>query len=112
MHASLIGTFDLLAPINNIGSTSVGKSIATVVDRNDPWVLPSHHEPEVPLSASEVAYQAITCTAVGPIPVPLTVSEELEEAYLSAWVENSLHSKDCLDMVLPSDESILEAMCR
>ena len=55
MYASLMGTFDLPAPINYIGSTSVGKSIATVVDRTDPWVLPSHNEPEVPLSVAEVA---------------------------------------------------------
>ena len=60
MYASLMGTFDLPAPINYIGSTSVGKSIATVVHRTDPWVLPSPHEPEVPLSVVEVAYQAIT----------------------------------------------------
>ena len=106
-----MGTFDIPAPINYIGSTSVGKSIATVVDRTDPWVLPSHHEPEVPLLAAEVAYQAITQTAVDPFPVPLTVSEELEEAYLPTWAENSLHSTDCLDMVLPSDKAIIEAMC-
>ena len=36
MYASLMGTFDFPAPINYIGSTSVGKSIATVVDRTDP----------------------------------------------------------------------------
>ena len=76
MYTSLMGKFDLLAPINYIGSTSVGKSIPTVVDRTDPWVLPSHHEAEVPLSAAEVAYQAITHTAVDPIPDPLTVSED------------------------------------
>ena len=49
MYASLMGTFDIPTPINYLGSTSVGKSIATVVDRKNPWVLPSHHEPEVPL---------------------------------------------------------------
>ena len=87
------------------------KSIATVVDRTDPWVLPSHHEPEVPLLVVEVAYQAITQTIVDPFPVPLTVSKDLEEAYLPARAENFLHSTDCLDMVLPSDEAILEAMC-
>ena len=85
MYASLMGTFDLLAPINYIGSTSVGKSIATVVDRTDPWVLPTHHEPEVPLSTVEVAYQAITQTTIDPIPIPLLVSEEVEEVYLPAW---------------------------
>ena len=58
-----------------------------------------------------MAYQAITRTTVDPIPVPLTISEELEEAYMPAWEENSLNSRDCLDMVLPSDEGILEAMC-
>ena len=58
----------------------------------------------------EVAYQAITQTTIDPIPDPLTVSEDLEEVYLPAWVKNSLHSMDCLDMVLPSDEAILEAM--
>ena len=55
----------------------------------------------------EVAYQAITQTIVDPIPDPLIVSEDLEEVYLPSWAENSLHSIDCLDMVLPSDE----AMC-
>ena len=49
MYASLMGTFDLPAPINYMGSTSVGNSIAMIVDRTDPWVLPTHHEPEVPL---------------------------------------------------------------
>ena len=106
-----MGTFDIPTPINYISSTSVGNSIATVVDRTDPWVLPSHHEPEVPLSIAEVGYQAIIHTVVDPILVPLTVSEEPEESYLPAWVENSLHSRDLLDMVLPSDEAILEAMC-
>ena len=112
MYASLMGTFDILAPINYLGSTRVGKFIAMVVDRTDPWVLPSHHEPEVPLSVVEVAYQAITQTSVDPISIPLTVSEELEEAYLPPWAENSLHSTDCLDMVLPFDEAIMESMCR
>ena len=45
IYSSLMGTFDFPAPINYLGSTSVGKSIATVVDRMDPWVLPSHHAP-------------------------------------------------------------------
>ena len=111
MYASLMGTFDFPAPINYIGSTSVGKSIAMVVDRTDPWVLPSHHEPKVPLLAVEVASQVIVHTTVDPIPVPLTVSEESKEAYLPTWEDNSLHSRDFLDKVLPSDESILEAMC-
>ena len=74
MYASLMGIFNILVLINYLGSTSVGKSIATVVDRIDPWVLPSHHEPEVPLSIVEVAYQAIVHTTIDPILVPITVS--------------------------------------
>ena len=73
MYASLMGTFYFPAPTNYIGSISVGKSIAMVVDRTDPWVLPSHHELEVPLSAVELAYQDIIHTIVDPIPVPLTI---------------------------------------
>ena len=94
MYASLMGTFDIPAPINYLGSTSVGKYIAMVVDRTDPWVLPSHHEIEVPLSVAEIAYQAMIHTIVDPVLVPLTVSEEMEEAYLPAWAENCLHSRD------------------
>ena len=48
MYASLMGTFDIPTPINYLVFTSVGKSIATVVNRADPWVLASHHEPQVP----------------------------------------------------------------
>ena len=84
MYSSLMGTFDFPTPINYLGSTSVWKSIAMVVDRIDPWVLPSHHEPKVPLSVAEVAYQAIIHIAVDPVLVPLAVSEELEEASLLA----------------------------
>ena len=110
INASLMGKFDIPTPINYLGSTSVGKSIATIVDRTDPWVLPSHHEPKVPLLATEVTYQAIVHTTVDSILVPLTVSEEPEEPYFPAWAENSLHSRDWLDMILPLDEAILEAM--
>ena len=89
IYSSLKGTFNILAPINYLGSTSVGKSIATIVDRNDPWVLPTHHEPQVPLSIVKVAYQAIINTTVDPISTPSTVLEESEEAYVPDWVENS-----------------------
>ena len=71
MYSWLMGTFDLLAPINYLGSTSIGKSIAMVVDRMDPSFLPSHHELEVPLSATKLSYQAIIHTAFDPVLIPL-----------------------------------------
>ena len=55
MYTSLMCTFDILAPINYLGSTSVGKNISTFVDRNDPWFLPSREEPQLPLSTTKVA---------------------------------------------------------
>ena len=110
MYSSLMGTFDIPTPINYLGSTSVGKSITMVVDRTDPWFLPSRYKLEVPLSEVEVAYQAIVNTTVDSVLVPPTVSKELEESYLPAWVENSLYTDYFLDMVLPSNEAILEAM--
>ena len=36
MYSSLMGTFDIPAPINYLGSTSIAKSIATIGDRMDP----------------------------------------------------------------------------
>ena len=110
MYSSLMGTFDIPAPINYLGSTSVGKYIGMVIDRTDPWILPTNHKTCVPLSAVEVACQAIVNTTVDPILTPSTVSKESEEAYFPAWEENSLYSNDFLDMFFPLDEAILESM--
>ena len=112
MYSSLMGTFNIPASINYLGSTSVGKSIAMVGDRMDPWVLPSCYELEVPLSTMELAYQAIINTTVDPVSVPPTVLEELEESYLPTWEENSLYTDYGLDMDFPLDKAILEAKSR
>ena len=110
MYASLMGTFDIPTPINYLGSTTVGKYIVTFVDRNEPWVLPSCHEPQVPLSTVEVTYQAIFNSTVDSIATPSSISKESNEAYMPAWVEKYTYSYDYLDMVFPLDETILEAM--
>ena len=62
MYSSLMGSFDIPTPINYLGSTYIGKSVETVVDRIDPLVLPSCNEPEVPLSVVDVTFQAIVDT--------------------------------------------------
>ena len=77
MYASLMGTFDILAPINYLCST--------------PNVIPSYHEPQVPLSTVELVYQDIIDATVDYIATPSTVLEESEEAYIPSWVENSLY---------------------
>ena len=50
MYTSLMGTFDFPTHINFLGSTSVWKTICTVVDRTGPWVITSQTEPNVPFS--------------------------------------------------------------
>ena len=110
MYASLMGTFDIPAPIYYLGSVSVGKSIVTVINRTNPWVLPSHNEAQVPLSVVKLVYQVVVNATVDSIVTPSTISKESYEAYLPAWVENSLYSYNFLDMVLSSDEPFLEAM--
>ena len=110
MYASLMGTFDIPTPINYLGLMSVGKFIVKFVNRTDPWVLPSRHEPQVPLYAVEVYYQVFFNATVDSIATPSSVLEELDEAYLLAWAENYTYSYDCLDMVFPLDKAILEAM--
>ena len=63
----------------------------------------------MPLSAIEVTYQSIFDATDDSISTP-PISEEPYEAYFLAWVENSTYLYDWLNMVLPSDEAILEAM--
>ena len=78
MYSSLMSTFDIPTPIHYLGSMSVGKSIMTVVDRNNPWVLPTRHEPHVYLSAVELAYQAIVNISADPI----STRDDFKEPYL------------------------------
>ena len=110
MYTYLMGPFDIPTLINELGSMSVGMSIVTVVYRTEPWVLPSRHEPQVPLSTVEVAYQVVFNATADSIVTPSLVSEESDEDYLPTWMENSTYSYDFLDMVFPSNESLPEAM--
>ena len=63
----------------------------------------------MPLSATKVFFQTIFDATDDSVSSPL-VSEESNESYFPAWAENSTYSYNCLDMVFPSDESLLEAM--
>ena len=49
MYTSLMGNFDMVAPIKYLGMTSVGEKVCAVVDRTETWVFPSQEDPDVPL---------------------------------------------------------------
>ena len=55
-------------------------------------------------------YRAVVDTTVDSTATLSIVLEESEESYLPDWADNSLYSYDCLNMVFPLDEAILEAM--
>ena len=84
MYTLLMGMFNIPAPLNYLGSTSVGKNISLVVHKTGPWVLPLQEEPQVPLSTIEVAYQAIYNVGDASIVTPPPFLEESDEAYLPA----------------------------
>ena len=60
-----------------------------------------------PLSAAEVAYSLVQQTSVTPDPIP---TPELDPLLKPIWAQDSLVDTDSLDLVLPSDEAIIEAM--
>jgi hypothetical protein len=80
------------------------------------WTLPSpsatmdetgHAGMDTPLSATEVAYSLVQQTSATPDPIP---AQELDPLLEPIWAQDSLTDIDSLDLVLPSDEAIIEAM--
>jgi hypothetical protein len=124
MYSSLMGTFNFLAPNHQVYSMSSrpvlnGKSIPFCASYfDDPWTLPSltlscegdlHAGMAMPLSAANIACQAILDSSTNP---DLVASPTNEEDLVSRpmWVTSLFSSHDFLDGTLPSDESIIEAM--
>jgi hypothetical protein len=82
----------------------------------DPWILPSpsatmdetgHPGMSTPLSATEVAYSLVQQASTT---LDLTLAQELDPPLESIWAQGSLANTNSLDLVLPSDEAIIEAM--
>jgi hypothetical protein len=82
----------------------------------DPWILPSpsdtmdatgHAGMSTPLSTAEVAYSLVQQASSTPDPIP---AQELDPLLEPIWAQDSLVNTDSLDLVLPSDEAIIEAM--
>jgi hypothetical protein len=66
-----------------------------------------HAGMSTPLSAAEVAYSLVQQTSATPDPIP---APELDSLLEPIWAQDSLVNTDSLDLVLPSDEDIIEAM--
>jgi hypothetical protein len=66
-----------------------------------------HPGMSMPLSTVEVAYSLVQQTSANTNPTPAQECDPLREPI---WAEDSLADTDSLDLVLPSDEAIIEAM--
>jgi hypothetical protein len=82
----------------------------------DPWILPSpsatmdvtgHAGMSMPLSVAEVAYSLVQQASTTP---DLTPAPELDPPLEPIWAQGSLANTDSLDLVLPSDKDVIEAM--
>jgi hypothetical protein len=120
---SLMGTFDYPPPQGDVKFISTHHkaeifhvSSFRMTYFNDPWILPSpsdtmeatgHAGMSSPLSAAEVAYSTVQQASATPDPIP---TQELDPLLEPIWAQNSLVNTDSLDLVLPSDEAIIEAM--
>jgi hypothetical protein len=82
----------------------------------DPWIPPSplatmdetgHPGMSMPLSATEVAYSLVQQASANPDPTP---AQELDPLLEPIWAQGSLYNVNLLDLFLPSDEAVIEAM--
>jgi hypothetical protein len=120
---SLMGTFDCPPPHGDVKFISnhhkvdifhVSSFRTTYFE--DLWFLPSpsammddtgHSDMSMPLLAAEVAYSLVQQASTTP---DLTPAQELDPLSESIWAQDSLATTDSLDLVLPSDEAVIEAM--
>jgi hypothetical protein len=66
-----------------------------------------HSGMSMPLSTTEVAYSLFQQDSVNTNPTP---AQELDRLLEPIWAQGSLANIDSLDLVLPSDEAVIEAM--
>jgi hypothetical protein len=123
LFPSLMGTFDYPPPQGDIKFISnhhkveifqVSSFCMTYFD--DPWILSSplammdetgHSGMTMPLSAAEVVYSLVQQASSNIDP---TSAEELDPLLEPIWAQGSLTNIDSLDLVLPFDEAVIEAM--
>jgi hypothetical protein len=120
---SLMGTFDYPPPQGDIKFISNHHKVEIfqvlsfrMTYFDDPWILPSpsvmmdgigHSGMSMPLSAVEVAYSLVQQASAHTDPTP---AQEFDPLLEPIWAQGSLADTDSLDLVLPSDEAVIEAM--
>jgi hypothetical protein len=120
---SLMGTFDYPPPHSDVKfilthhkAEIFHVSSFRMTYFKDPWILPSpsdtmdatgHEGMSSPLSAIEVAYSLVQQALATPDPI---LAQELDTLLEPIWAQDSFANTDSLDLVLPSDEAIIEAM--
>jgi hypothetical protein len=120
---SLMGTFDYPPPQGDIKFISNHHKVdifqvlsfrTTYFD--DPWILPSpfptmdgtgHPGMSMPLPTTEVVYSLVQEDSANPNP---TSAQEFNPLLEPIWAQGSFTDTDSLDLVLPSDEAVIEAM--
>jgi hypothetical protein len=119
----LMGTFDYLPPQGDVKFISDHHKVEIfqvssfrMTYFNDPWILPSplatmegtgHPSMSMPLFATEVAYSLVQQASADTDPTP---AQELDPILEPIWAQGSLTDTYLLDLVLPSDEEVIEAM--
>jgi hypothetical protein len=66
-----------------------------------------HPSMSMPLFIAEVAYSLVQQASTDPNPSP---AQELDLIQDPIWAQGSIADTDALELVLPSDEAIIEAM--
>jgi hypothetical protein len=119
----LMGTFDYPPPQGDIKFISNHHKVEIfqvssfrMTYFEDPWIFPSplapmdetgHPGMSMPLSAAEVAYSLVQQDSANLDPTP---AQELDPILEPIWAKGSLANVDSLDLVLPSDKAVIEAM--
>jgi hypothetical protein len=119
----LMGTFDYPPPQGDVKFISDHHKVEIFQVSSlrmtyfiDPWILPSpsttmeeigHPSMSMPLSAAEVAHSLVQQASTNIDPTP---TQELDPLLEPIWAQGSLADTDLLDLVLPSNKAVIEAM--
>jgi hypothetical protein len=119
----LMGTFDYPPPQGDIKFISNHHKVEIFQVSSfrttyftDPWILPSpssmmegagHPGMSMPLFVAKVAYSLVQQDSADIDPTP---AQELDPTLEPIWAQGSLADTDSLDLVLPSNKEIIEAM--